>query len=151
MIYLALPLDRLGLTVGGYLERLGRALLEVLADFDLKGTPRPDGSGIDLAGAAVATVGIAVNRWIAYHGAAINVGPYLAAFDLIESPSGAGSRGRTTSLEARRQRPAPMARVRQSVIAHVSQQFGLDPCHVYTDHPMIRRKAPVHAYVSSTG
>ena len=148
MLYLAMPLEPFGLTVGTYLDRLHDVMIEVLADFDLRGQRRPDRTGIDLAGAPVCRVGIAVNRYIAYHGLTLNVGPYLPAFDLIDDPR---ETGRPTSMESRRQRPAPMSRVRQAVITRLSEGFGLDPRHVYTDHPMIRRKAPVHAYASSSG
>ena len=94
---------------------------------------------------------MAVKRWIAYHGMSINVGPYLAPFGLLDEPGPAGGSLRRTSLEAQRQRPAPMPKVRESVIRRVEESFGLTRHHVYTAHPMIRRKAPTYAFAASPG
>ena len=52
----------------------------VLSEFDLAGASRPELPGVFSGTARIATVGIAVNRWIAYHGMTLNVGPYLELF-----------------------------------------------------------------------
>jgi lipoyl(octanoyl) transferase len=96
-------------------------------------------------------LGIAVTRWIAYFGFTLNVGTYLDEFDILEEPGAAGDFLRQTSMEAVRQRPAPMARVRETLVRNLESQFGLERHHVYTDHPMIRRKAPLHVYAQSLG
>src|SRR3954469_1383188 len=75
--YLALPLQRAGLTLTDYVDRLHRVILEVLDEFDLHGTVRADLPGVFVGQARVASVGVAVSRWIAYHGFTLNVGPYL--------------------------------------------------------------------------
>jgi lipoyl(octanoyl) transferase len=152
-IYFALPLAPRGLDLKCYLEGLHAALAGVLADFDLKGTCRPDAAGVFLGGARVASVGVAVNRWIAYHGATLNVGPAMEAFALLAEPGPGAGAGllRQTSMEARRQRPAPMSRVRETLIHQLESVFALERHHVYTDHPLIRRKVRVHVYASSPG
>lgn len=148
--YAILPLDRLGLDVGGYLRALHHTLSEVLADFDLKGRTRTGQPGLFLGGERVATVGIAVTRWIAYHGITLNVGPYLAPYAILEEPS-PGGLVRITSMEARRQRPASMARVRESLIGRFEATFGLDRHHVYTHHPLIRPRRAARVYVENAG
>jgi lipoyl(octanoyl) transferase len=148
--YLTLPLDRHGLTVQGYLDALHEVVLEVLLDFDLKGQINSNLSGVFLGGARVASVGIAVTRWIAYHGLTLNVGPYLAHFlDVLSEPGTAGMPLHQTSMEARRQRPAPMSRVRESVIRHVSEVFAFPYHHLYTDHPLLRRKVRADVFAPS--
>jgi lipoyl(octanoyl) transferase len=149
--YLMLPLEPLGLDLRGYLDNLHRALVGVLDEFDLRGEVRPDLPGVFLGHARVASIGVAVNRWIAYHGFTLNVGPYLASFDLLDEPGPPPFRLRQTSMEARRQRPAPMAWVREAVIRQVEATFGLGRHHVYTDHPAIRRKARAHVLAQSLG
>src|SRR5947209_9831270 len=114
--YLVLPLDRFGLSLQGYLDGLNGALLGLLREFDVKGSTRPEMPGVFLDHARVATVGVAVNRWIAYHGLTLNVGSFLEWFDLLDEPGIGPHPLRQTSLEARRQRPAPMALVRQTLI-----------------------------------
>lgn len=147
--YLALPLDRLGLNLNDYLNGLHRALIDVLDEFGLKGATRPGMSGVYLGHARVASVGVAVNRWIASYGLTLNVGPYLDPFALLDEPGHGGYRLHQTSMEARRRRPTRMAKVRESLARQLETAFGLERHHLYTDHPLIRRKARPHAYVAS--
>jgi lipoyl(octanoyl) transferase len=157
--YFALPLAPHRLSLQGYLDCLHAAIVGVLDEFDLRGTYRPGAGGVFLGEARVASVGVAVNRWIAYHGMTVNVGPFLRSFGLIAEP-GPGSGPfpgfggpllRQTSMEARRQRPAPMSRVRETLIHQLETVFGLERHHVYTDHPLIRRKVSAHVYAQSPG
>jgi lipoyl(octanoyl) transferase len=149
--YLVVPLERLGLDLAGHLARLEQVLRQVLGQFDLDGQTRPDAPGIFLGHARVASVGIAVNRWIAYHGFTLNVGPYLGAFELLDEPGPGGQRLRQTSMESRRGRMAPMSRVRELLIERTARAYGLDHQHVYTDHPLVRRKVFTHVYAPSVG
>lgn len=107
--------------------------------------------GVFLGQARVATVGVAVNRWIAYHGLTINVGPVLDLFGVIEEPGIGPAALRQTSMESRRQRLTPMPKVRKALIRHLERAFGLERHHVYTGHPLIRRKVLSHAYAPSPG
>ncbi|HEV3168667.1 MAG TPA: lipoyl(octanoyl) transferase LipB [Isosphaeraceae bacterium] len=149
--YLALPLHRVGLNLKTYVDGLHSALGSALEEFDLPSSTRTDAPGLFLGEARVASVGIAVNRWIAYYGFTLNVGPYLEPFDLLEEPGGNLLPIRQTSMEARRQRPAPMAKVREAVVRQLELTFGLERHHIYTEHPLIRRKARPHVYVQSYG
>ena len=150
--YVALSLPRLGLTLKAYVDRLDAAVLGTLEDFDLKGTTRPDLAGVFLGQARVSTVGVAVNRWIAYHGITLNVGPFLEPFELLlDEPGSGGHPLRQTSMESRRQRLTPMPKVRESLIRHFESVFGLERHHVYTHHPLIRRKVFTHAYAPTPG
>lgn len=149
--YLALSLPCFGLDLQGYLDALNGALLGVLDEFDLTGTLRAEQPGVFLGNARVATVGVAVSRWIAYHGMTLNVGPFLGPFDLLEEPGLGPNPLRQTSMESRRQRLTPMARVRESLVRQVETAFGLERHHVYTHHPLVRRKVSSHAYAPSLG
>jgi lipoyl(octanoyl) transferase len=143
--YLALPLEASGLDVRRYLDGLHRVLVEVLREFDLEGATRPDRPGVHLGNARVASVGVAVTRWIAYHGFTLNVSTFLEPFEVLDEPH------RQASMESRRQRPAPMAKVREALIRRVEGVFGLGRHHLYTHHPLIRRKVDSHAYAQSFG
>lgn len=151
--YFALPLGDSGLDLTRYLDGLHRVVIEVLAEFDLKGSTRPDAPGVFLDNARVASIGVAVNRWIAYHGFTLNVSTFLEPFELLREPGEmrAGLPMRQTSMESRRQRPAPMAKVREAVIRRVEAVFGLERHHLYTHHPLIRRKVGTHDYAPSLG
>jgi len=151
--YLAMPLTVTGQDVRLYLDGLHRVLIEVLREFDLDGSTRPDCPGVFFGNSRVASVGVAVNRWIAYHGFTLNVSTFLEPFERLDEPSGSpgGPTIRQTSMESRRQRPAPMAKVREAVIRQVEEVFGLERHHLYTHHPLIRRKVGTHAYAQSLG
>jgi lipoyl(octanoyl) transferase len=151
-IYLAVPLKPFGLDVGAYLGRLHRLAVDVLAEFDLAATTMSELPGVFLGYSRVATVGVAVSRWIAYHGLTLNVGPYLEPFELIlDEPGLNGWPLRQTSMEARRQRQAPMAKVREAVVRHVESLFKIEHQHVYTSHPLIRPKVAADVYAASPG
>jgi lipoyl(octanoyl) transferase len=149
--YLAMPLQSRGLTVVGYIERLQEAILAVLEEFELQGSVRPEQPGVFLGQARVASVGVAVRRWIAYHGFSLNVGPFLDLFDILDEPGIGPASLRQTSMEARRQRYTSMPKVREAVIRHLERVFGLERHHVYTRHPLIRRKVLSHVYAPSPG
>jgi lipoyl(octanoyl) transferase len=149
--YLALPLEPVGLSVGEYVDRLHTAIVQVLEEFDLTGTFRPGVPGVFSGQARIATVGVAVTRWIAYHGLTLNVGPYLELFDVLDEPGFGQVPLRYTSMEARRQRHTDMAKVRECLIRRLEAVFGLERHHVYTHHPMIRRKVFSHVYAPTPG
>ncbi len=149
--YFALPLEPLGHNLGRYLEGLHEAIIRVLAEFELKGATRPDIPGVFLGNARVASVGVAVDRWIAYHGLTLNVGPVMGLFEVLDEPGHGSWPLRQTSIEARRQRLTPMSKVREALMRHLEDVFGLERHHVYTHHPLIRKKVRAHVYAQNPG
>jgi lipoyl(octanoyl) transferase len=149
--YIALPLDALGLSLQAYLDRLHTTLLMVLGEFDLTGSVRTDIPGVFSGPARIATVGVAVSRSIAYHGITLNVGPYLEYFDVLDEPGIGKTPLRYTSMESRRQRHTAMSKVREALIRNLEQVFGLERHHVFSRHPLIRRKVLLHVYAPSPG
>ncbi len=149
--YFAVPLDTFGLKLQGYLDRLHSSILRVLAEFDLTGSLRADLPGVFSGPARIATVGVAVSRSIAYHGLTLNVGPYLECFDVIQEPGINKATLRYTSMESRRQRHTSMPKVREALIRNLEEVFGLERHHVFTHHPLIRRKVFSHVYAPSPG
>lgn len=150
--YLMLSLPAFGLDLKRYVDGLHGLLIDVLAEFDLTGATRPNAPGVYLGTGTsrVATVGVAVGRWIASHGFTLNVGAYLGPFRLVDEPATPGlPTTRVTSMEAWRQRPTPMAKVREATIRRVEAAFGVEQHHIYTSHPLIRRKARVHVFAAS--
>ena len=149
--YPVIPLQSAGLTLSGYMEGLHQAIVGVLDEFELHGSVRADLPGVFLGQARVASVGVAVNRWIAYHGLTLNVGPFLDLFDLLDEPGIELASLRQTSMESRRQRYTPMPKVRESLIRHLERVLGFERHHVYTGHPLIRRKVLSHVYAPTPG
>jgi lipoyl(octanoyl) transferase len=149
--YFALSLETFGITVGDYVDRLHSAIVLVLEEFDLRGTFRPGIPGVFSGQARIATVGVAVTRWIAYHGLTLNVGPYLEMFEVLDEPGVGPAPLRNTSMEARRQRHTAMSKVREALVRRLEEVFGVERHHVYTHHPMIKGKVFSHVYAPTPG
>ena len=56
-----------------YLRDLEEVVIRVLAEFDVVGVRRPGLTGVWIGERKVASIGVAVRRWVAWHGLAINV------------------------------------------------------------------------------
>ena len=97
----AYPIVRLAGRPGGvrqFVRGLEEAVIRLLAGFGVTATRREGIIGVWADGAKVAAVGVAVSRWVTYHGLAINVTRASAgAFDLIV-PCGQAGGGAVTSL-----------------------------------------------------
>jgi lipoate-protein ligase B len=66
-----------------YLRDLEEALIRTLATYGLTAERRPPYTGVWVGDRKVAAIGVAVRRWITFHGFALNVDPDLTHFDLI--------------------------------------------------------------------
>jgi lipoate-protein ligase B len=75
--------------------------------------------------AKIAAMGVRIERWITYHGIALNVCPDLAAFDLIVPCGLAGSR--VTSMAAVLDRDLTVDEVRPAFVRAFSAAFGIQP------------------------
>lgn len=66
-----------------YLRKLEEIVIGLLADFGLAAVRKPGMTGVFVDGAKIASIGVAVRRWVAYHGFALNVNNDLAGFSFI--------------------------------------------------------------------
>lgn len=81
-----------------YLRFLEEVMIRALGNFGLAATRRDGLSGIWLGQRKVAAIGVAVRRWVTYHGFALNVDPDLEHFDGIVPCGIAETEGTVTSL-----------------------------------------------------
>ena len=111
-----------------YVRELEQVLIDALAALGIEGCGRVDGlPGVWVGGMRkIASVGIAIRRWVAWHGVALNVGADLGAFDAI-TPCGI-SGVRMTSV-AREGRTADVEHVADTVLAAFVARFGYDAVH----------------------
>lgn len=63
-----------------YLRGLEQALILALARFGLAGVRRPPHTGVFVGERKIASIGVAVRRWVTFHGFALNVTTDLRAF-----------------------------------------------------------------------
>jgi lipoyl(octanoyl) transferase len=130
-LYPIIPLDRLGCNLQEYLNRLASIVLEIMTEYMIRGTVDVGSGQILASGRPVATLGMAVRRWVTYHGVYLNVHPNL---DLLRRVRTAGGTVPMTSLERERHAPVAMQRVRERAIELVAEQFACTETAVFFDH-----------------
>lgn len=83
--YPIVALDNLpcGRDLHRYLRDLEEGVIRAVASFGLPAERRPPFTGVWVGPRKIAAIGVAVRRWIAFHGFALNVDPNLAHFDWI--------------------------------------------------------------------
>ena len=82
--YVLIDLRRARLTVRGLVGRLEQAVLDLLADYDVRGERREGAPGVYVSGAKVAALGLRIRGGCSYHGLSLNVDPDLAPFAAID-------------------------------------------------------------------
>mgnify|MGYP001553569967 CR=1 FL=1 len=95
------------------LEEVG---IQTLADFGLKGERREAWTGVWCQGKKVQSLGIAVRRWVTWHGLALNVNTDLTTFRLF-SPCGLEG-SVMASMQELVGEPLPFEAVRASLARH---------------------------------
>jgi lipoate-protein ligase B len=83
VVYPILNLKEYGYRIVRYIGQLEGVVLHVLKDFGVEGRRDPLNRGVWVDGEKIASVGVAIKRWVSLHGVALNYGTNLAYFDLI--------------------------------------------------------------------
>jgi lipoate-protein ligase B len=107
-----------------YLRNLEEAIIRALAGFGLTGARKPEWTGVWTAdgGRKLASIGVAVKRWVTLHGFALNVSTDLRRFAAI-NPCGLDA-AVMGSMAGELGRPVAMAPVKDAVRATVADVFG---------------------------
>lgn len=95
-----------------YLRFLEQVLINSLGSLGLAASRREGKTGIWLGPRKIAAIGVAVRRWVAYHGFALNVSPDLAHFQGIVPCGISAIDGTVTSLQAELGRTVDPAEVK---------------------------------------
>jgi len=121
--YLIADLTPRGRDLHRFLRELEESLIQALAGWGIEGTRDPGRTGVWVEGRKIASIGVAVRKWVSYHGFALNVAPDLRFFDLIHP---CGLRGiQMTSLAGRLGPGAPsLAESREKVAGTLAGVFG---------------------------
>lgn len=126
--YTICDLEAQGRDLHRFLRGLESVLVATLESFGIQSTTVLGRTGVWAGGEKIASIGIAVRRWVSYHGFALNVAPDLKFFDLIHP---CGLRGiQMTSVATRLGASAPsLATVRQRVAETLAGHFGYSGLH----------------------
>jgi lipoate-protein ligase B len=106
-----------------YLRGLEETVLCTLVDFGIAGTRRPGATGVWTADATrkLASIGVAVRKWVTLHGLALNVSTDLARFTAIH-PCGFDA-SVMTSMARELGQPVDFAAVKNALAKHLAAVF----------------------------
>lgn len=109
--------------VVSFVRGIEQAIIDALGEFGIQAGRLAGATGVWVAGAKVAAIGVHISRWITSHGFALNVDTDLSYFQYIVPC------GLTKPVTSMRKLGSPAARpeVMRAITRAFSQVFGLDP------------------------
>ncbi|TYP56120.1 lipoyl(octanoyl) transferase LipB [Thermosediminibacter litoriperuensis] len=120
--YPVVNLNRWEKDVHLFVDRLEEAVIRLLAGYGVRAGRKPEYTGVWVGDEKICAIGIAVKRWITWHGIAFNVNTDLTYFGRI-FPCGIREFG-VTSLEKLGIKEDP-ERVREKLIGKFEEVFGV--------------------------
>ena len=123
--YPVLNLKHLGLGIRDYVFLLEEVIIRVLADYDLQASRKTGYPGVWVEGEKIASLGLAVQEGIAFHGFALNYGVDLEPFHWI-IPCGL-SGVRMTSMDRLKGETVEAKGLRRRLAGHFEEIFNLKP------------------------
>lgn len=122
--YPIIHLSRSGRTVREYVRGLEETIIGLLGRLGIQAGRMKGFTGVWIGNEKVAAIGVAVHRWITYHGFAINVCNDLSMFDLFV-PCGITDKG-VTSLSELLSRAVSVDEIKPQLIECFAEVFGYD-------------------------
>lgn len=114
-----------------FLRNIEQVVIECLADFGISAERIPGLTGVWVGGDKICSMGIAVRKWVSYHGFALNVNPIFEHWSLIH-PCGLVDR-KVTSIERLIGSDPGMDAVKRSAVSAFSKVFDLEAVEVDRD------------------
>ncbi len=109
-----------------HLRSIEEVIIRTLGDFDIEGR-RIDGvTGVWVKRSKIASIGIAIRKWVTYHGFALNVSTNLDYFELILSCGITDVRITSIGSWLKDEESIRMDNVTQSVIKNFMGVFGFE-------------------------
>ena len=84
VVYPLLDLKDYGYRLIRYVDQLEEVILHVLRDFGIEGEKDSHHRGVWANGNKIASIGVAIKRWVSFHGFALNYETDLEYFDLMD-------------------------------------------------------------------
>ena len=124
--YPVVALDRVGRDLHRWLRLIEDTLIAALSRYELLGMRVPGRTGVWLSEhEKIASIGVAVRRWVGYHGFALNVTNSLEHFSLIR-PCGFDNIRMTSVAEQLGARAPSLTAVRSAVTSELVTRLGFD-------------------------
>ncbi len=119
--YPILNLRDYGYRVIRYVDQLEEVIISTLQDFGIGGSRNELNRGVWVGNDKIASIGVAIKRWVSFHGFALNYQTDLNYFDLIHPCGLAGIK--MTSMEKVTGRKIDRGILKEKVISHFKETF----------------------------
>ncbi len=107
--------------VHGYFRSMEGVVIGLLGEYGIPAGRQPGLTGVWVGDDKICAMGVAIKRWITYHGLALNVNTDLDRFRLIR-PCGIVGKG-VTSIAKVLGREVPMEEVSVRLVRHFAKEF----------------------------
>ncbi len=122
--YPILALKRYGLGVHEFLRLIEQVLIDTVGAFRIDAFRREGLTGVWTEAGKIAAIGIAVSRWISFHGFALNVGANVSGFEYIVPCGLSGER--VTSIQQVAGAPIEADEVKRTIMESFSAALGVE-------------------------
>jgi len=129
--------------VHGYMRRLEEVLIRVLARLGVEAERHDGHTGVWVGERKIASIGVAIRRWVTMHGFALNVAPEMGHFGLIQ-PCGL-TPDTMVSLADLLGCVPELDRLARWVAETFAEAFGLEPGQMLFEERPETAPSPVHA------
>jgi len=114
VIYPILDVRALTGDLHAFLHWLEDVLIDTIAEWNVTGSHHPEHTGVWVRDRKIASIGVAVRKWVSYHGAALNVSTDLRFFGAIQ-PCGLPSEVMTSLTDLTGQ-DIPLVQVKEAFL-----------------------------------
>ncbi|MCK5552880.1 MAG: lipoyl(octanoyl) transferase LipB [Deltaproteobacteria bacterium] len=110
--------------VSWYIFNLEEVLIRTLSDFGIEGSRNRLNRGVWVGDSKIGSIGVAITRWVTYHGFSLNVSPDMNHYRLITPCGLEGTE--VTSIERFLGGTPDHVRVRDTISRHFQQVFDME-------------------------
>ena len=123
VVYPILDLANFGKDLRTYLHRLEQVAIDLLSGFGIVANRFPGQTGVWTEEKKIASIGIGVRKWVAFHGLAVNVNTDLGLFSMIKP---CGLDVEMTSIADVKKKVIDLIEVKEKIITSFCENFTLD-------------------------
>jgi len=120
--YPIISLQERNLDIGSYIRSLEEVILRTLKAFNIEGYRLQGHPGVWYDGKKLCSIGLALKKWVSYHGFALNVNTDLRYFQLIRPCGLEGDK--ITSMKVILRRDIDMNLVKDKIISSFEEVFN---------------------------
>jgi len=124
VVYPILDLKDYGYRLIRYVDQLEEVILHILKDFGIEGRKDSSNRGVWVNGEKIASIGVAIKRWVSFHGFSLNYKTDLKYFELI-NPCGLEGM-KMTSMEKILGREVEREQLAEKICFHFGKIFKRD-------------------------